>query len=51
MKLKLLQRHFFYAPGVRENDIRRSLGVDEFFELQGVEVEEAHLELSVPKAR
>jgi hypothetical protein len=32
-KLKLLQRYFFGAPGVREDDIGRSLGVDKFSEL------------------
>jgi hypothetical protein len=29
---------------VREDDIGRSLGVDKFSELQGIQVEEAHLE-------
>jgi hypothetical protein len=44
VKLKFLQRYFFGAPGVREDDIGRWLGVDKFSELQGIEVEEAHLE-------
>lgn len=44
VKLKFLQRYFFGTPGVREDDIGRSLGVDEFSELQGIQVEEAHLE-------
>jgi hypothetical protein len=44
VKLKLLQRYFFGTPGVRENDIGRSLSVDKFSEFQGIEVEEAHLE-------
>jgi hypothetical protein len=42
--MQLLQRHLFGAPGVRENDIGWSLGVDKLSELQGVEVKEAHLE-------
>jgi hypothetical protein len=41
--MKLLQRYLFGSPGVREDNIGRPLGVDELSELQGIEVEEAHL--------
>jgi hypothetical protein len=33
VEAKLLQRYFFGTPGVREDDIGRSLGVDKFSEL------------------